>query len=167
MAGRERENCIHSRHKTGREENDGGTRRRWQGAAMVEEEKAVVAAASRRNTPPATPLSQSIFSMIFERPRAHSRVYVYIYMYVLRYKYSYIYTHVRCVPPQRTHANGPIAPFRLGRRWLALLRRGCHRSKSGNGGSTGEGGWMVVGGGKALGCPWVERGGRATVSVVA
>jgi len=25
----------------------------------------------------------------------------------------------------------------------------------------------VVGGGKALGCPWVERGGGATVSVVA
>lgn len=83
VAGRERENCIHSRHKTGREENDGGTRRRWQGVAMVEEE-AAVAAAPRRNTPSATPLSPSIFSMIFERSRARSHVCVYIYVYVLR-----------------------------------------------------------------------------------
>lgn len=95
VAGRERENCIHSRHKTGREENDGGTRRRWQGVAMVEEEEAAVAAAPRRNTPSATPLSPSIFSMIFERSRARSHVCVYISMYTFYVKGidRYIYTH--------------------------------------------------------------------------
>lgn len=93
---------------------------------------------------PATPLSPSIFSMIFERANT-GRMCGSLYMH------AYI------------HVNGPDHPLR---RWLALLHRGCHRRKSGNDGRGGNGKRerergraVVVGGGKALGCPWVERGG--------
>lgn len=92
---------------------------------------------------PATPLSPSIFSMIFKRANT-------------------LYVYVRTFLRARIHVNGPDHPLRLGRRWLALLRRGCHRRKSGNDGRGGErerGRAVVVGGRKALGCPWVERGG--------
>jgi len=137
---RERESRVYtlSRHKPGGEENDGGTRRRRPGAAAV--------AAPRRNT--------GNVAYFFDDFRTRGRTLVYVYRTCMHFSLP------------RIHVNGPINPLRLGRRWSALLRRGCHRRKSGNGGWAGEGVRLVVGGGKALGCPWVERGGGATVSVV-
>lgn len=111
-----------------------------------EDEEAAVAAAAeapRRNSPPATPLSPSIFSMIFERAR--STLYAYMFIRPCTFLVTRIHTHIRTrryvAFLRNVHTRtGPIAPFRLGRRWLALLRRGCQRRKSGNGGNAGEGG---------------------------
>lgn len=64
------------------------------------------------------------------------------------------------------HVNGPITPFD----WVVDGCRCCAGDAIGGRAVATDGkgrGRVVVGGGKALGCPWVERGGGATVSVVA